>query len=587
MEESEEYESETDEVAEPVAERIRITGAEPAGEIMGLDEPQWATALPKDEEGRSQSPVLGADVGPGEESTAQTPAVDAGAADAVEASTSVPAAPDLPHWTEPPTGQVPAVLDRHSEDDSTWLGGDAGPAWREHQHEWDEDSFDPALLADDETRVGALDDAAPPEHLQWEFKDLEEDTAAAEAERSAGSGGARTTAGGDLESIADEEIDDRPPEPAMAGSAAVAIERAEPGAGPGANPADDLGRQDKARPGAVRVPTGTASTPISVTSSELPIGRTTAAASGAGGALAARRRDRSAAKERQSANGRGTGRGGRAKPGGGRNVPVAVATGLGVAVVALVCFKLGTVATVTFAAVVATLATAECFAALRRAGMRPATLLGLVASAALMVAAYAKGVAAFPLVIALVVAATMIWYLVGAERGSPLRGISSTLLAFTWVGVLGAFAGLLLAPSQYPDRHGIAFLLGAIIAVVGEDVGALVVGSWLGRRPLAPRISPNKTWEGFFGGLVFAVVLSVAITGQVSPWTPAKAAVLGVVAAVIGPIGDLCESLVKRDLDLKDMGSMLPGHGGVLDRVDALLFVLPATYYLVRVLHLG
>jgi len=161
------------------------------------------------------------------------------------------------------------------------------------------------------------------------------------------------------------------------------------------------------------------------------------------------------------------------------------------------------------------------------------------------------------------------------------------LLTFGWVGVLGAFAGLLLAPSQYPDRHGIAFLLGAIVAVVGEDVGALVVGSWLGKHPLAPRISPNKTWEGFAGGLVFAVVLSLAITGQVSPWTPAKAAVLGLVAAVVGPVGDLCESLVKRDLGLKDMGSLLPGHGGVLDRVDGLLFVLPATYYLVRVVHLG
>lgn len=104
---------------------------------------------------------------------------------------------------------------------------------------------------------------------------------------------------------------------------------------------------------------------------------------------------------------------------------------------------------------------------------------------------------------------------------------------------------------------------------------------------MAPHISPHKTWEGLIGGTVFAVLASAAITGQVHPFTPAKAAILGLVAAVVAPVGDLCESLIKRDLGLKDMGSLLPGHGGVLDRVDALLFVLPATYYLVRVLHLG
>jgi len=100
-------------------------------------------------------------------------------------------------------------------------------------------------------------------------------------------------------------------------------------------------------------------------------------------------------------------------------------------------------------------------------------------------------------------------------------------------------------------------------------------------------VSPKKTWEGFVGGAILAVAVSAAITGQVHPWTPGKAAVLGLVVAVVAPVGDLCESLIKRDLGLKDMGSLLPGHGGVLDRVDALLFVLPVTYYLVRVLHLG
>ena len=253
----------------------------------------------------------------------------------------------------------------------------------------------------------------------------------------------------------------------------------------------------------------------------------------------------------------------------------------------MICFEAGTVATMVLATVVVALSAAECYAALRAGGRRPATLLGLVATVAVMVAAYAKGIAALPLVLVLVVITSLVLYLVGGERGSAVEGVAHTVFGFVWVGMLGSFAALLLAPSLYPHRHGIAFLLGAIVATIGADVGALAVGSWLGRRPLAPNVSPNKTWEGLIGGAVVAIALSAAVTGQVHPWTVPKAALLGVVVAVVAPLGDLCESLVKRDLGLKDMGSILPGHGGVLDRIDALLFVLPTTYYLVRVLNLG
>jgi phosphatidate cytidylyltransferase len=270
-----------------------------------------------------------------------------------------------------------------------------------------------------------------------------------------------------------------------------------------------------------------------------------------------------------------------------RNIPVAIVTGVAFAAVGLACFAAGPFATLVLATVVVTLAAAEIYASLRRAGMRPATLLGLVATVAVMVTAYSKGVAALPLVTILVVITSMLWYLVGAERTSPVEGVTSTILSFAWVGLMGSFAGLILAPSIYPHRHGVAFLVGAVVATVGSDVGALVAGSLAGRHQLAPHVSPNKTWEGWLGGAIVAIGLSVGITGQMHPWTPAKAAILGAVVAVVAPLGDLCESLVKRDLGLKDMGSLLPGHGGVLDRIDGLLFVLPATYYLVRVLNLG
>ncbi len=269
------------------------------------------------------------------------------------------------------------------------------------------------------------------------------------------------------------------------------------------------------------------------------------------------------------------------------SIGVRVGTGLAVAVVALLAFKVGTVAALVLCVVVVTFAAGECFGVLRRAGYHPASLLGLVGTISLMIGAYTKGVAALPLILVLITVFTFIWYLLGIERGSPVAGSAATLLTVGWVSLLGSYAGLLLAPSDFPNRHGIAFLLGAVIATVANDIGALAIGGWLGSRPLAPNISPNKTWEGLFGGAVFSILVSTVVVGSIHPWSASNAALLGVVVAVVAPIGDLCESLLKRDLGLKDMGSLLPGHGGLLDRVDALLFVLPATYYLVRALNIA
>jgi phosphatidate cytidylyltransferase len=161
------------------------------------------------------------------------------------------------------------------------------------------------------------------------------------------------------------------------------------------------------------------------------------------------------------------------------------------------------------------------------------------------------------------------------------------MFVFCWVGGFGSYAALLLSPSLFPNRHGIAFLLGAVVCAVGYDVGALAVGAWIGRRPLAPSISPSKTWEGAIGGALCAIAAAVVVVHFIHPWTLSKALLLGVIVAVVSPLGDLCESLVKRHLGLKDMGTTLPGHGGFLDRVDGLLFVLPATFYLVKAVHLG
>jgi phosphatidate cytidylyltransferase len=146
------------------------------------------------------------------------------------------------------------------------------------------------------------------------------------------------------------------------------------------------------------------------------------------------------------------------------------------------------------------------------------------------------------------------------------------------------------------SSEGLGLLLTAIVLAVAYDVGGYFVGRAVGRSPLSDA-SPNKTVEGLLGGMAATIAVGIAVVGIVGidpfnadlaflghEFGTVDAALVAVAAAVVAPIGDLAESLMKRDLGIKDMGSVLPGHGGVLDRFDALLFVLPTVYFMVRLL---
>ena len=203
---------------------------------------------------------------------------------------------------------------------------------------------------------------------------------------------------------------------------------------------------------------------------------------------------------------------------------------------------------------------ASASACCARAGYHPATLLGLVGTVSLMVGAYTKGVAALPLVLVLITVFTLLWYLFGIERGSPVAGTAATLLTVGWVSLLGAYAGLLLSPvDSSPTATASPSSSGPSSPPWPTTSGPWSSAVDRAADPLAPTISPNKTWEGLSAGAVFSVLVSTVVVGAIHPWTPAKAALLGVVVAVVAPIGDLCESLLKRDLRLKDMGTLLPG----------------------------
>ena len=266
----------------------------------------------------------------------------------------------------------------------------------------------------------------------------------------------------------------------------------------------------------------------------------------------------------------------------GRDMQQAAIVGAGLVVALLVCGLIGEWALVTLTAAIVVMATAEFFTATRRAGYHPAPLVGLVGSGGLVLGAYWRGDAAVPIVLFLVIVLAMCWWLFDAGPGDhAIANLGITVFGVMWIGGLGSFAALML---RLP--HGQGMFYGAVLVAVAADVGGLLVGQRMGRSPLIAA-SPNKTLEGFIGGILVATVVSFLLLGVIGlfPWEPVDALVLGVVGGIMAPLGDLCESRLKRDLGVKDMGQILPGHGGVLDRFDGMLFVLPATYCVVLLLE--
>ncbi|HSS11480.1 MAG TPA: CDP-archaeol synthase [Acidimicrobiales bacterium] len=276
---------------------------------------------------------------------------------------------------------------------------------------------------------------------------------------------------------------------------------------------------------------------------------------------------------------RGAGRGPPRQGDGERDLRTAVGVGVILLGLLLVAYAIGPLALVWLAAIVVTASALELYNVIQHRGFRPATLLGLCATVAVMFAAYWRGEQALPLVLVLVFVTSMLWYMLEVVEARPVVNVALTVMVFVWVGLLGSYAALLLRV-----HHGKSLLLLPVLVTVAADVIAYAAGSTLGSRPLAPHISPGKTWEGVIVGLVGAALVSMLI-GRVflhNTWTVKHALILGLVVGVVAPIGDLCESMVKRDLHLKDSGGVLPGHGGLLDRFDGLLFVLPAAYYLIQ-----
>ena len=261
----------------------------------------------------------------------------------------------------------------------------------------------------------------------------------------------------------------------------------------------------------------------------------------------------------------------------GRNLPVAIITGLTLAGLLLGTLFWKPVAFLVLAGGVILLALQEFYAALSSRGYRPATALGLAGGALVLVGAYWKGPQALAFGLVLTLVGAFLWFLVDPERSNVATNIGVTVLGVVYIPVMGAHA-ILIRDLPQGIAHEIAF----IGAVAFYDIGAYASGSFFGKHKIAPAVSPSKTWEGAAGATVFVFASALLIGPHLGFLDLGSSALLALAASLLAPLGDLAESMLKRDLDIKDMGTILPGHGGALDRLDALLFTAPAAYWIFR-----
>ncbi len=248
------------------------------------------------------------------------------------------------------------------------------------------------------------------------------------------------------------------------------------------------------------------------------------------------------------------------------------------AVVAIVFIDLGGLAFALFLIALGWVCLYELYRLLAR--WRPVSLTGYAALAGMVLAARygsQRGV------LEVAVAAVPVLFLLVIARGDghATVAIAGTLLGIYWIGFAVSHAELLRQA-----HHGDGVIIDVVIGTFAGDSGAYFGGRLFGRRLLAPRISPNKTIEGLFCGMLLAIV-AVFLAGLYQTWlTQGDALLLGLAVAVLGPLGDLFESIVKRDAGTKDTGTLFGPHGGALDRADAVLFTVVAGYYIwVAVMH--
>lgn len=261
-----------------------------------------------------------------------------------------------------------------------------------------------------------------------------------------------------------------------------------------------------------------------------------------------------------------------------RSLKAAVVTAVILLGLIALCYALGPTAFFYLAFAVVMIALWELLDALVQSGRRPPVVVGLAGGAGLMIVAFLERPALLPVVLAGTVYASLSYALRPGRGATPASDVAWTVLGVAWVGGGGAAAVAML---KLPDS-GLKLLVGFVLITALDDIAAYFAGTAFGKHKMAPSISPAKSWEGFAGGLAGALGGGALCGLTMTELSTAEGVAIGAICGLLAPAGDLAESLVKRELGIKDSGRVLPGHGGLLDRLDAILFCAPAVYVFLR-----
>ncbi|WP_336250112.1 phosphatidate cytidylyltransferase [Stomatohabitans albus] len=264
-----------------------------------------------------------------------------------------------------------------------------------------------------------------------------------------------------------------------------------------------------------------------------------------------------------------------------RNLKAAIGVGVALGIAMVLAARLSPIALLIVVQLFLVIALMELDRAFTMRRSQPPTLLAIVAMPISFFAAWNLGPVGLLMGVLLSFLVGVLGVMTSSSQGRAAERFGLYALMVLWVPFLASFLALILRMD-----NGIWIVLSVFALAASNDIGAYIVGRRFGKHPLAKTISPGKTWEGMFGGLATTVLIAVILffivplPDGIDVW---QMGVMGIGMSLASVFGDLFESLIKRDLGVKDLGSILPGHGGVMDRIDAHLFAFPVAWLLLTV----